>query len=318
MSHEDTRNRASADEVPEKNFGMYDTDYQVDCQDLYVEHFAEDINFRFDADLYFAGMKDALAARLKLSSNSDEKTPLNVIELGTGPGRCLRDLVTDANAAGLPITGANLIGIDRSSAQLRRAASYQIEGPVSVRWVRGEATTFAALPELADLRNSIDYMILFNGGSICHLVEPREPGAMFAQVTALLRPGSGRAWVSLQNENILSRSLTTKKEVPDWYNELTEDVVLVSKAYAGVRYRLEKCSPTQRTDRLMRKTTTLSVFRGSPDREELGELVTRNPIDLTLLCWEEAEFVECIEGAGLKIVKAVEGAWQTYYLLMLL
>lgn len=315
MTDQDTRTRAPADEVPSKNFGMYETDYQVDYQDIFMEHFEKQLNWGFDADLYFTGLKDALAAydSQVSSSASKESTSFNVIELGTGPGRCLRGLVADANTAGLHLSPANLIGIDRSAAQLRRAAMYGTDGPANVHWVQGDATNFAGLPGLTDLRNSVDYMVLFNGGSIFHLTEPGDPEAMFAQVVRLLRPGSGRAWVSLQNENILSRSLTMFKEDPDWMDELDGDVVLDSKAYPGVRYRMGKCS-AQRTGRLIRKTQMFSVYRETADREEL---LTRNPVDITSLCWEEKDFVKCIEDAGLNVVKAVEGPWQTYYLIML-
>lgn len=42
---------------------MYQTDFQVDRQDVFMNHFEEELNWSFDANLYFAGWKDALGAR---------------------------------------------------------------------------------------------------------------------------------------------------------------------------------------------------------------------------------------------------------------
>ncbi|EZF35802.1 hypothetical protein TMEN_8303 [Trichophyton mentagrophytes] len=125
------------------------------------------------------------------------------VDIGTGGGRAILGLLDKAVAESfeIPPGSAQFIGMDIEQHMLDLAAREASKHPgiPPVTWSLGSALALDELPALADGKATAD-MLIFTYGSIVHLTGDGELEKFFSQLSRVLTPGSGRAYVDFVDE----------------------------------------------------------------------------------------------------------------------
>lgn len=108
---------------------------------------------------------------------------------------------------------------------INRASAVQQQTPAmaQVGWVDslvGEAINLTSSELLQRCTSRIN--LLFAVGSVSHLVGPDKPKKFFAQAVGLLRSGSGRFYLPIQNDLISERSITQHAEETEMWSEMQD------------------------------------------------------------------------------------------------
>ena len=213
-------------------------------------------------------------------------SPTRVLDIGTGTGRVIRDLAAYIEQDRDDFSNIEFIGLDLSQAMVDNAASLPIHSLSSqqVSWIQGSALDLeAALPAS---QRPVDILI-FAFVSICHLHEPGQVDQFFRQVAKVLRPGTGRAMVSMHDDIVLSNP-----NPPVMLIQPDEPYDIRSKKYPNTVYRTVengyetdgnvrhyKCEvtvldQTAGQERILETNHTSTAVRMTRDEEELPAIAS--------------------------------------------
>ncbi|EEH21393.1 hypothetical protein PABG_03609 [Paracoccidioides brasiliensis Pb03] len=296
---------------------FYDSAYLAEYYDLWAEKNAKNLDTKDGTPIYTSILKNALSTR---SPPPSLDVPFSILDIGTGTGRVLINLANDGERDSLDLSNVHFIGVDNEPAMLGRAEKAQatlssMARVGKVEWVLGEAADVASATTLKGYAGGID-LLFFAAGSISHLIGADEPQRFFAQVAALLRPGSGRAYLPIVNDLIAKRSITKEPVVERTWVKLQEAEGFPSKAFPDIIYRKYPIDDSKMEGCVKTDYHTFHAIRKLATGEE--EVIQKDRIVFSLRVWEEPEFLEWANRAGLDCIDTFHGLRDTCYVLKLL
>ncbi|KAF3481941.1 uncharacterized protein GIQ15_04700 [Arthroderma uncinatum] len=183
-------------------------------------------------------------AFVEMFSKHPRGAQFTFIDIGTGGGRSILGLLDKAVAESfeIPLGSAQFIGMDIEENMLDYAAREASKHPgiSPVTWSLGSALALDKLRELADRKTTVD-MLIFTYGSIAHLTGDGELGQFFTQVSRVLTPGSGRAYVDFFDDIFIPHGQDGAK-MEDASTDAHPDVQsaeIKSIQWPGISYQME-------------------------------------------------------------------------------
>lgn len=151
-----------------------------------------------------------------------------VLDVGTGSGRIFRKLAQKAAEAAEDLTDTNFIGMDKSPAMLERARlrNTELSRVGKVSWLVGDARNLLAQFVLREIGPQVSLVLCADGG-IGYIDETGDTYGFFSHVAQLLRPGSGRACISLLEFQVAEAYINGV--TPSVYDESMESMDEISK-----------------------------------------------------------------------------------------
>lgn len=223
-----------------------------------------------------------------------------VMDVATGTGRVIRHLASRLEQSGDNSTNIKFIGLDLHQAMIDRAAAMPIDGlpKEQVSWIQGSAVDLeAALPAS---ERPID-LLIFSFSSISHLHEPGQVEQFFREASKILRPGTGRAMVSIHDDTLLNNP--NPRVVLIQTDEPTETP---SKAFPNIVYR-NVGKGYDVNGNVYTYKWTITVL----DRSDGQERVFETSVQVRM--WEADELPAIAVGQGLKNVDRIRGEHETVY-----
>ncbi|MCJ1453151.1 hypothetical protein MMC28_003496 [Mycoblastus sanguinarius] len=225
---------------------------------------------------------------------------INVVEIGTGSGRCLKDLFERAHNTGVSFPNVHFYGIDPSAPMLKRARAWFDARPAlkqvaarPIEWVEalGEDFIDAQLPRL---RGACD-LVMWTGGGFSHLCSEGQQRSFLRQMFGALRGGGGgaaRGIVLVYDQSIPSRMSEAASEVFEipWEGRSEEDPRVVYRK-SGNEVSWEGPVRRDRWD--------VGVWRE-------GVEVWREKVDHLLMNLDEERWPGLVREAGLSIEREEE------------
>lgn len=275
----------------------YHSAYRAEAWDLNCKHGPTD---RQDSHIYWAAYCETRSQR-KLNPGDT----YTVLDVGTGGGRIMWDIATHAVEAGFEPRDTRYIGIDTSEHMLERARHLIPKGlATQVSLVHGSAIDLQkATPTKVDL-------LTFATGSISHLWEPGHAESFFHEVAKILRPNTGKAYISLLNE-LSGDEDETSTEISNKNLSPTE-LERASESFPNVFYRQEYGMPRAEGNLLHLPSTLVVVEKGSDGKEKVVETDSTTAI---LRHITENVLIRMAKDAGLGLVDKVEWGAQVVYVL---
>ncbi|KAJ5986943.1 hypothetical protein N7451_011308 [Penicillium sp. IBT 35674x] len=270
---------------------LYSSSYLVDYYDL-VSTSSQSAN---DASFYWNIYQDVKALR---SCTPDD--PFALMDVGTGTGRVLHDLGRSAAEANTELFNTELLGVDNAAHMLEKAKKLTTE-PLKdrVNWINGSALDLEAV--IRDRAHPHVDLLIFSFGSISHLSESGQPENFLRQVSKVLRPGTGRAYVSVFDGSLLHKKKHIALHQPETINEIQ------SKIFPHVLYR----ELNQRGD--LEGNIKYVKFDLEAVNIEDQSILEKNNISMKMRQWEEDELVALSSKTGVNFVESIRGAHETFY-----
>jgi SAM-dependent methyltransferase len=244
-----------------------------------------------------------------------------VLDLGTGTGRVLQDLV-DTIDVRTDAPRFKLIGIDHSKPMLDRANAKFAEQRrthgirvMEPQWLLGSAADFfrGALQSA----QQID-MLIFAAGGISHLTADGETKSFLQQVKIALRENdTSIAIISVLHEFIEHGQLTQEMQRPVETSDEPEEVRIPSRDHHGLIYIKSPTavarSGSSRIDRF-----SVKAIKGQTNCEMGHPTTVPTVIWETEMAWSLKNFNEDfwkeeVSSVGLQIVSVKEGSIQRWY-----
>lgn len=232
---------------------------------------------------------------------------VKVVEIGTGTGRIIKDLLNRVSARGIDGELVKFVGVDHSSSMLERAKR-TTEGLAEVKWVRAPASSF--VEHVPELEGDAD-LLIFAAGGISHLTADGEVLEFLRQVKRALRDRGSVAIVSVLHEFIPCQQGCNS--VGDQEVQKESEVKLVSEQHPGLMYVKSPTSMSWsghvRTDRFVVKGV-----REKDDRNREKEVWEQEMV-WSLRMFDEKMWEQDVESAGLVIGGVTELEIQRLYFL---
>lgn len=281
----------------------YTTDYYAEFYDLWVVSFWppqwKEVNIYWDV------IQSMMASR-KDDANSG---PINVVDIGCGTGRVLRDLLERSRNSATSLSHLKIYEVDPSETMMCRGQAFlhahpDLQKVAQVEWVKASGEEFTSvLPQVKGLSD----LVLFSGGGFSHIDTEENQLLFLRQVAAALRTHSRTAVgiILVVDESIPSRAIDPAAsemfEVP-WEGQSIENPDLTYHKSANEVF----WKGPVRHDRF-----TLRV-RSAKN----GEDVHTEWIEHTLLNLDEKTWPGLVQRAGLQItrVQEVDGLGNFYYM----
>lgn len=274
---------------------MFNSPYLAEHYDLFCNRFYD--TQLLDVPIYWKLLLQVRASR----SHPD---PFVVLDIGTGTGRILNAFALNAENEGIKFASTEFLGLDISSHMLKRASSItQIPKGSNISWVPGSALDLESIPNLQGGSSKVDFMF-FTTGSFSRLCHPGEPERFFANVAKTLRPGCGRACISI-----------LKSLMPDETSSSTIDLIeageqIQSKSFPNIRYTTI-VRPSETTNGVHIDKREIIVTEQIGNREKVVE---RNLVSSHMKLWNRDELIDLARAAGLRITDIIPGTVETYFI----
>ena len=261
--------------------------YSTDCYAEFYDLWCDSIVGRHAADeeTYWE------AIQTQISSHRGQEDPINVIEIGTGSGRCLKDLIERAYESDIPLPHVRFYGVDPAKPMLKRGKAYfearpELQKIAPLRWVDATGENF--IDVLPHLQGKAD-LVMWTGGGFSHMLSESQQLAFLQQVAAALRTGSPTATglVLVYNQSIPSRITPGASEIFEipWEGRSEDDrSITYSKSANEVLWK----GPL-RHDRW-----TVTILRD-------GQKIHVEKIEHTLMNLDEEGWPQLVQKAGLRI-----------------
>ncbi|GKZ25555.1 hypothetical protein AbraIFM66951_001327 [Aspergillus brasiliensis] len=270
----------------------YNSKYLAEYYDLWIGTWN-------DVELY-----SRVLAEMVARNSSDD--PVRVLDVGTGSGRITHGLATaqqqqqqqQQEQGGKLQPAVHFLGLDNEQHMLDRARSLTDPAHVDqITWVLGSAEDLVSLPALqnpAGGPGGIIDMIVFACGSICHFHEPAQGHRFFEQIAKVLKPTTGRAYISVLE------ALTDGGEQLGRALEPSEPILMPSKEFPGIMYR-ETWPMHKLIGNVWHTNRHIVVSQKSSDGQET---IVEDNMDLRKIkVWTEADMRAYATAAGLEVVQ---------------
>ena len=272
---------------------LYSTPYLVDYYDL-VAPKSESID---DASLYWKVYQDLHSPLIRAP-----REPFVIMDVGTGTGRVVQGLSNSAALLGDDFFNTKVLGVDNAQHMLDKAADNL--DPLfkeHVSWILGSALDLESIMVQSGYKK-VD-LLIFSIGSISHLSEKGQPEKFLEQVSRVLCPGTGRAYVSIYDGSLLEKSEEVTFHQPEGVMEIK------SQVFPNIMYR-ESNHRGEVQDKIKDVTFELQVV----EQTDLGaQVLETNNISMKMRQWEEDELLTMLPGSGLKFLEKTRGKHETFY-----
>ncbi|KAH0538310.1 hypothetical protein FGG08_005084 [Glutinoglossum americanum] len=266
--------------------------------------------------------------------------PINVVDIGTGTGRVIKDLWQEPGGA---LENVAFWGLDNAQAMLDRAKStfdaleasrrtdpaHHGQSSSLVRlpptWIQAPAADFAS--SLPNLAGNAD-LIVFAVGGVGHLTADDEVERFLEQVRRALRPpGSyepARAIISVLHEMIPEKNpdLAVEREQsnPEHSSDnVTDkpDSIIPSRDHLGITYvKLPTVSRWSSHD-VRTDSFSITIIKDTEaGRYQEGEVLKKKEMAWSLRVFDEKAWNDAVKQAGLRIEEVKEGEIQRWYFLV--
>jgi SAM-dependent methyltransferase len=152
-------------------------------------------------------------------------------------------------------------------------------------------------------RNQKVDLLIFSFGSISHLSDDGQPETFLKEVAKILRPGSGRAYISIFDQSLLKKKDEKAFHQPGGVSELP------SPTYPGVFYR-EANHRGELKGNVKYVKFDMQAIHHKDGKEEIIE---SNTVSMKMRQWEADELATMSDGTGLTLVEKVRGNNETFY-----
>ncbi|GKZ38571.1 hypothetical protein AbraIFM66950_010854 [Aspergillus brasiliensis] len=258
----------------------YNSKYLAEYYDLWIGTWS-------DVQLYSRLLAEMVAR------NSSDDDPVRVLDVGTGSGRIIHGLATaqQQEQGAKSRSAVHFLGVDNEQHMLDPHVD-------QITWVLGSAEELGSLPALQKNPvggpGGIIDMIVFACGSIMHFHESAQGHRFFEQIAKVLKPTSGRAYISVLE------ALTDGGEELARATQPSEPIVTPSKEFPGIFYR-ETWPMHKLIGNVWHTHRHIVVAQKSPDGQET---IVENNMDLRKgKVWTEAEMRAYAIAAGLQVVQ---------------
>ncbi|KAI2895247.1 hypothetical protein CBS63078_4262 [Aspergillus niger] len=237
----------------------------------------------------------------EMVARSSSNNPVRVLDVGTGSGRVIHGLASAQEQQGTKgRPEVHFLGLDNEQHMLDRARLLTDPAHVDqMTWVLGSAEELGSLPALqhSDGSGGLIDMIVFACGSICHLYEADQSTRFFEQIAKVLKPTTGRAYISVL------KALTDGGEPLARAMEPSEPIVTSSKEFPGIVYR-ETWPAHQLIGKVWHTTRHIVVLERSADGQEI---IVEDNLDIRKVgVWTEADVRARAAVAGLEVVDILD------------
>ncbi|GKZ74119.1 hypothetical protein AnigIFM60653_003311 [Aspergillus niger] len=237
----------------------------------------------------------------EMVARSSSNNPVRVLDVGTGSGRVIHGLASAQQQKGTKSRPeVHFLGLDNEQHMLDRARLLTNPAHVDqMTWVLGSAEELGSLPALqhSDGSGGLIDMIVFACGSICHLYEADQGTRFFEQIAKVLKPTTGRAYISVL------KALTDGGEPLARAMEPSEPIVTSSKEFPGIVYR-ETWPAHQLIGKVWHTTRHIVVLERSADGQEI---IAEDNLDIRKVgVWTEADVRARAAAAGLEVVDILD------------
>lgn len=172
---------------------FYSSPYLAEHYDLIC---AQEGSFFKDIEIFSA---ELMQIRDRKRAKSQDPDALVVIDVGTGTGRALHSLAQKALKNGIDLSKATFLGFDLSQDMVNRAAQTRdLTGVGHFEWLCASAVDLDSVVSARGFHGKVD-LIMFADGGILHLTTPEEGRKFLRGLEMSLRPGIGRACISVTN-----------------------------------------------------------------------------------------------------------------------
>lgn len=225
-----------------------------------------------------------------------------VLDVATGTGRVIRHLASRLEQSE-DNSNIKFIGLDLEQSMVDRAAAMPIDSlpKEQVSWIQGSAVDLDAV--LPASERPID-LLIFSFSSISHLYKPGQVERFFCEASKVLRPGTGRAMVSIHDDTLLNNP--NPQVVLIQTHEPTETP---SKEFPNIVYR-NADTGYEVNGNVYTYKWTVTVLDRSDGQERVLE--TSDPA-MQVRKWEADELPGIAVGQGLKNVDRIRGEHETVY-----
>ncbi|KAJ6109659.1 hypothetical protein N7486_001894 [Penicillium sp. IBT 16267x] len=270
---------------------LYSSSYLVDYYDL-VATTSQSVD---DASFYWKVYQD-----LKTLRPVTPDDPFALMDVGTGTGRVLHGLGRSAAEANTDFLNTEVLGVDNAAHMLEKAEKITtVPLKEHVTWINGSALDLeAVMRDRAHLK--ID-LLIFSIGSISHLSESGQPEIFLNQLSKVLRPGTGRAYVSIYDGSLLHKKKDIAFHQPQGVTEIQ------SKIFPHVVYR----ESNHRGD--LEGNIKYVKFSLEAVNNQDQSILEKNDISMKMRQWEEDELVPLSSKTGVAFVESIRGAHETFY-----
>ncbi|OQE23564.1 hypothetical protein PENSTE_c008G00999 [Penicillium steckii] len=270
---------------------LYSSPYLVDYYDLVAPN-SRSVN---DASFYWGVYQKLLSIR---PPSSDD--PFVVMDVGTGTGRVIHDLASNAISSGADFHNVEIIGVDNAQHMLDKAQ--EITTGIFKdcgSWVHGSALSLSDVMEPRQ-HQKVD-LLIFSIGSISHLSEAGQPECFLEEVSKVLRPRTGRAYVSIYDGSLLNPDEKIAFHQPPGVTEIQ------STTYPSVVYR----ESNHRGD--LDGNVKFVKFELEVVNIENQSVLEKNEISMKMRQWMKDEIVDLASKTELDFVDSIKGAHETFY-----
>lgn len=236
--------------------------------------------------------------------------PYVILDVGTGSGRVIRDLAAQILEANLPRLEGKFIGLDIEQHMLNRATKKPIKGldPGQISWILGSALELSEIFPSSNGGTGQFDMVIFPYGNISHLIEPGEPECFLHQLAKVVKPGTGRAYISIVH------MLAAKDENPAWLVEMDAPNEIPSQDFPNVTYRWET-KDIYLEGNLRKFVCLMSVSQKQPGLP--NRILETRTVYESFRTWGVGEFEGMVAQSSLYIVEKITGKHEDIYCLAL-
>ena len=259
-----------------------------------------------DANIFLEAYKDTRTRRPLGASPVDEYV---FVDIGCGTGRVFNQLADTLVQSGVLSDRTQFIGLDYSAHMLERATAKMPKAlSHCIKYVQGSAVDLPAVKELQGPR-TVDLMT-FAAGSISMLMEPGQAERFLAQAAGVLRPETGRAFISVRYVFDDSRQAEQAKMQERMF-ETSYSQDTPSAAFPGIVYRQGE-EGYRREGNLVFWDLPVQVIK--VDEKGVESVIDTDVASMGGRVWQDGELLLAATEAGLELVETCSSSNETMYI----
>lgn len=277
----------------EQNTTLYGSPYKAEFYEL---HYAQNLGLQDVELVYWPAFVEMF------SKHPRDGRQFTFVDIGTGGGRAIFGLLDKAVAESFEITpgSAQFVGMDIEQHMLDYAAREASKHPgiPPVTWSLGSALALDELPALADQKTTAD-MIIFTYGSIVHLTGDGDLEKFFGQVSRVLTPGSGRAFVDFADQFFIphGQEMPADQDLLDEASAEYRAAEVKSVQWPGIIYKM-KTRRLVSVNNFCNMDTTVHAVRDADKA-----IVESNSVKHHLRRYKEDHVLAASQAAGLTLLE---------------
>ncbi|EFR04099.1 hypothetical protein MGYG_07106 [Nannizzia gypsea CBS 118893] len=252
-----------------------------------------------DVDFYARAFIDAVTK----NRTAGVTHPITFLELGTGSGRVTLGVMKRMAKVSFDTSNIKMIGLDNSKNMLDLAAKLESKTKglsLPVTWVLGDMLALDQLPIFSPQENkhaTVDFLT-FPLSSIVHMVEDGQLEKLLQQISNVLTPETGRAYISLFNWFLIRPDDDLQARKDD--ETMPPPTDLQSAEFPRIRYCSEMKKSEYKGDLVIYRQE-VQVFEQRDNCEE--KEIERYHVRQTLRWFSESALLAAVEAAGLRVVE---------------